>query len=95
MGDLPSRAASVPHSGSKAENEARAQAGVAVNGQTRRRKGRNKPFLYRLTEARRAQLERLADALSVGRSDENRATFTETLDAALDALEHQRRDRKL
>ena len=65
--------------------EAKAFRASDANGHTRRRAGKTRQIIFRCTPEKREQLERLADVLSAGRTTP--ASFTETMERALDALD--------
>jgi hypothetical protein len=71
----------------RAEAEALTQAGLDEDGRKRLRSDKVTAILYRCTRQRREQLTRLAEELSAGNTFGRKTTFTETMDAALDALE--------
>jgi hypothetical protein len=71
----------------RGESELESQAGVEINGHERLRSNKVKAILYRCTPERREQLTRLADRLSIETTFGRKMSFTETMDAALDALE--------
>ena len=71
----------------RAEAEALTQAGLNEDGRKRLRSDKLKAILYRCTRQRRDQLTRLAEQLSAKDTLGRKTTFTETMDAALDALE--------
>jgi hypothetical protein len=73
----------------RADAETKTQAGVEEDGRKRLRSDKEKAILYRCTRQRREQLERLAETLSVGITIGRKASFTDTIDAALDALEEK------
>lgn len=74
-----------PQRTSRAEAEAEALAGVVSDGRKRLATGKVKQVIVRMTHEKRLQLERLADAISAGRA--KKASFNETIEMALDALE--------
>jgi hypothetical protein len=79
----------------RADAEARARAAVKVDGRARLKRAeksstKTEKLLYRCSMAKRLQLVRIADKLSIGKE---KVTFTETLDRALDALEMQENQR--
>jgi hypothetical protein len=78
----------------RAQTEAEIQAGVEQDGRRRLRSGKEKAILYRCTPERREQIQRLADVLSAGKTYGRPASFTDTMDAALDALEEKLRGKK-
>ena len=69
------------------------QHAVSGNAMARRRKNRTKAVLYRCTQTRKDQLDRLAVALSVGRQ-EDPVSLVETINRALDALDEKLRGTK-
>jgi hypothetical protein len=71
----------------RADAEAHTQAGIEEDGRKRLRSGKDKALLYRCTPERREQITRLAEALSAGQTFGRTVSFTDTIDAALDALE--------
>jgi hypothetical protein len=71
----------------RAQAESEAVKGSDPDGRTRRRAGKVRQIIFRVTPEKREQLERLADALSAGRSTP--ASFTETMERALDALDEK------
>ena len=73
----------------RGDSELESQAGVEVNGHERLRSDKVKAILYRCTRERREQLTRLADRLSIETTFGRKVSFTETMDAALDALEEK------
>lgn len=75
----------------RAKAEVETQAGVEVNGHARLRSDKVKAVLYRCTKDRKRQLEKLADALN---TSGRKVSFTETIDAALEALEEKLRGGK-
>lgn len=73
----------------RAEAEAQSQAGIDEDARKRFLSDKVKSLLYRCTRERREQLVRLAEALSAGQTYRRKVSFTETIDAALDALERE------
>jgi hypothetical protein len=71
----------------RADAEARTHAGIEEDGRKRLRSDKEKAILYRCTRERREQITRLAETLSAGNTFGRKVSFTETMDAALDALE--------
>ena len=71
----------------RVESELETQAGVEVNGHARLRSDKVKAILYRCTRDRKEQLTRLAERLSIENTFGRKVSFTETMDAALDALD--------
>jgi hypothetical protein len=71
----------------RADAEARTHAGIEEDGRKRLRSDKEKAILYRCTRERREQLKDLAEALSAGQTFGRKVSFTDTIDAALDALE--------
>jgi uncharacterized protein (DUF2342 family) len=72
--------------------EEKAIAAAKPDGHMRRRAGKVRQIIFRVTPEKREQLERLADALSAGRTTP--ASFTETMERALDALEEKMRSER-
>lgn len=68
----------------RARNEADKQKNLMPNGQTRRRLDKGEVVVYRCTSANKLKLIKLADFLGAGSG--RKATYTDTLDAALNAL---------
>jgi hypothetical protein len=64
------------------------QANMDVDGNARRRTYRTKQFNYRCTTEKYELLKRLAASLSNGRPQQ-RASWIETIDRALEALERE------
>lgn len=71
----------------RANAEKKAQAGVEISGHDRLKTGKTKQINYRCTEQKLKQLKQLAAKLSIGKSQV--ATYIETLDQALDALDEK------
>lgn len=69
--------------------ESKAIKAAEGDGRTRRRAGKVRQIIFRVTPEKREQMERLADALSAGRTTP--ASFTETMERALDALDEKLR----
>jgi hypothetical protein len=69
------------------QDETKAQANVSPDGHARRKTGRTHQILWRATDAKKAQLQRLADRLSVGQLGQ--VSYTLTMELALDALEEK------
>jgi hypothetical protein len=65
------------------------QAGLDQDGRARLRSDKVKALLYRCTQERRDQLTRLAEILTERHKLSRKVSFTETVDAALDALERE------
>jgi hypothetical protein len=70
---------------SRAVAEAEAQAASTGEGHRRLKPGKNKQVIFRVTDEKFAQLKRLAEFLSVGKSEP--VTYTKTIETALDLLE--------
>ncbi len=68
----------------RSQAEIRAQ---APDGHARRKSGRLHQILWRATDAKKAQLQRLADRLSIGQLQP--VSYTITMERALDALERE------
>ena len=83
--------AAVPSSQRERREDAESKAVRAADpdGRTRRRAGKTRQIIFRVTPEKRDQLERLADVLSAGRTTP--ASFTETIERALDALDEKLR----
>ena len=69
------------------QDEVKAQARVSPDGHARRKTGRSHQILWRATDAKKAQLQRLADRLSIGQLQP--VSYTVTMERALDALERE------
>jgi hypothetical protein len=76
----------------KVEDDARA--GIDQDGRERLRSNKVKAILYRCTPDRRKQITELAEMLSEKHNLSRKINFTETMDAALDALERELKDGK-
>ena len=63
------------------------------DGRKRLKTGKDKAIIFRTTEAKREQLLRLADALSLGRS--RPVSMAETIEQAIDALEEKLKGGKI
>ena len=66
----------------KAESEAQ---NAIYDGRKRLKTGKTKPIIFRTTKEKRAQILRLADVLSLGKSKP--VSITETIEMAIDALD--------
>jgi len=66
--------------------EAETQANLLPNGHARLRSDKITAILYRCTRERKERLHEMAEFLSAGG---RKITYTETLDAAMDALEEK------
>ena len=77
--------------GDRAKAEAEAQNAI-YDGRKRLKSGKNKAIIFRTTEEKRAQILRLADALSLDKSKP--VSMAETIERAIDALEREMRGEK-
>lgn len=69
--------------------ERETQSALVPDSRARLRKGKVKSILFRCTEDRYMRIVKLADVLSVGCN--SRISITDTIEAALDALEARHR----
>lgn len=69
--------------------ERKAMAGVVEDGRTRRRSGKIKQMVFRLTPERRDHFVALADALSAQKGRPGSVSLVETLERAMDALQRE------
>jgi hypothetical protein len=74
---------------SRGRDEIEAQVGVVPNGHARLKSGRTHQIIWRATDERKRQLQRLAEFLSIGQLQP--VTYTLTMERALDALEEKLR----
>ena len=73
----------------RSEAEATVQAAAIPSGTARRKKGRSNQILWRATDAKKEQLQRLAERLSIGQIE--KVSYTTVMERALDALEEKLR----
>jgi hypothetical protein len=73
----------------RAKLEEDTQAGLDEDARKRLRSDKVKAILYRCTRERREQIKRLAEILDERSKLSRKVSFTETMDAALDALERE------
>jgi hypothetical protein len=78
----------------RAKLEEATQAGIDQDGRKRLRSDKVKALLYRCTQDRREQLTRLAEILTEQAKLSRKVSFTETMDAAIDALERELKARE-
>ena len=74
---------------SRDQAEAEVQAAAVPSGNARRKTGRTNQILWRATDAKKEQLQRLADRLSIGQIE--KVSYTTVMERALDALEEKLR----
>ena len=72
--------------GNRENEEAKAQNAI-YDGRTRFKSGKTKPLIFRTTEAKKAQIQRIADALGLGR--ERPVSMTQVIERGIDALERE------
>ena len=76
------------HDRDQAETEMQAAASPK-SGSARRKTGRTNQILWRATDAKKEQLQRLADRLSIDQIE--KVSYTTVMERALDALEEKLR----
>jgi hypothetical protein len=69
--------------------EQKALKGVEIDGRKLRRTGKTKQIIIRMTPAQKEKLADLASALGAMRGSDQSASFTETIERAMQALEKE------